>query len=173
MGHTALVEDDAQRGAQLGPRGVEAEHTQRDVCLDRGAEVGRRVVVEAPGAVLALGPEQVPDGALADVVMRQAQEAEQQHVLGGHGDVGLELTRPPAHRVLTIEEVIGRRAHGSVGAGGGGRLWAVEQCVSHGRPRGGARQHGRSPPGCGRRRDRCGPPTPWWPASRSPSTRRR
>ena len=48
LAHPTLIEDEAQGPAQLRLRGIEPEHAQRDVRLDRRAEVAGRLVIQAP-----------------------------------------------------------------------------------------------------------------------------
>ena len=59
----------------------------------------------------------------------------EQHVLGVHGDVGLELADPPAARVLQAEQVVARLGQGdggdvaeasTAGAGIGGGIGAAQ-----------------------------------------------
>ena len=59
--------------------------------------------------------QDVRDCAAAELVDRQAEELEEQHVLGGHRYVRLELAGPPPLLVLRVEEPVYRASERYVG----------------------------------------------------------
>ena len=103
----ALVEDHAQRAPHVPACVASTPST-------RSATYASMVVLRSPGPswYSAHVPssrcvaEHVADRAVANVVVRDAEKAQQQHVLGGHRDVGLELAAPPARRVLMLEQPV-------------------------------------------------------------------
>ena len=67
--HATLYLDEAKRTAELVARCVHTEHPQRDVRLDRRAQVSRAVVVQGPRPVLPLRTKDVRDRPAGDVIV--------------------------------------------------------------------------------------------------------
>ncbi len=86
--------------------GSTPEHFERNVGFDRGAQIGRPVVVERPRTVAALMVQHVRDRALANSSSGKPKKAIEQHLLGRHRDVGLEFARPPALGGLLAQEPV-------------------------------------------------------------------
>ena len=120
--HAARIS--ARRGSS--PRTRSATYASIVVLRSAGASWYRR-----PRAVVALAGEQVADRPVADAVVGDPEECEKQHMLGGHGHVGLELARPPAGAVLQPEEMVGGALDRLPRAAHGGGCALALQRVSH------------------------------------------
>ena len=81
-----------------------AGELQREVCLDRGAEVSGAALVQRPAAVARLLGQDVLDQAALDRLRTTAHEAVEHDVLRVHADVGLERCVPVAARELLSED---------------------------------------------------------------------
>ena len=66
-------------------------------------------MVKSPRTVIALGLKNVLPGAAADWIETEVQETQEQHVLGGHRDVGFQFIGPPTIGVLMLEKPVRRR----------------------------------------------------------------
>ena len=101
----ALADELASRAHVLG-LGRVARQPQRPIGLDRGREVAGPAVEVRPGAVRALLRADPRRRALRLRRRPHAQELAQEHVLGVHRDVALELALPPPGLVLQREQVL-------------------------------------------------------------------
>jgi len=81
---------------------IDAERLQRDVGLDRRAEIRGAAGVERPGPVVALVAPDMPHRPVPNGLRVQAQKAQQQDMLGGHGNVGFQLAAPPTRAILAL-----------------------------------------------------------------------
>ncbi len=110
LGEAALIDDESQRALHVRRTRVDSEDAQRDIRLDGGTQVAGSVVVQRPRTVVTLRARDVVDRAVANVVVRSAEKAQQQDVFRGHRDVGLELATPPSGRVLMRQQPVDRCA---------------------------------------------------------------
>ena len=92
-----MRQDRLARAGHVRRVDVVADHLQREIGLDAGADVERAGVDERPAAMIALHPAQIDgDQALELEVGRLAAEVPEQDVFGGNGRVRLEFEAPVA-----------------------------------------------------------------------------
>ena len=108
LGGAAMGEDRRARPRHVRCRGIVAGQLQRVVGLDRGADVELAAVEQRPAAMVGLGGAQIGGQLALDRVVDRVEEMLEQDVLGGDGDVGLELEAPVALGVLQRLQVGGR-----------------------------------------------------------------
>ncbi len=111
---------------------IVADHLQRIVGLDRGADVEIAVLVERPAMVLVrLAAAQVAaDLALQLGIHRLAQIVAEQHVFGGDRGIGFQLEHPVAIVLLGVEQGGGGAADG--GFHGSAQLFGGNGIGQHG-----------------------------------------
>ncbi len=85
-----------------------AGQAQRPVGLDRRRQLAGAAVEVRPGAVLALLGADPGGRALGLIGAADAEELAQEHVLGVHRHVRLQLALPPAGLVLQGQQVLAR-----------------------------------------------------------------
>ncbi len=88
--------DELGGGAHVLRLGRVAGEAQRPVGLDRRGQLAGAAVEVRPGAVGALLGADPGRGALGLVALADAEELAQEHVLGVHRHVRLQLSAPPA-----------------------------------------------------------------------------
>ena len=120
--------DELGRRAHVLGLGRVAGQPQRPVGLDRRRQVAGAAVEVRPGAVGALLGADPGGRALGLVGAADAEELAQEHVLGVHRDVRLQLPPPPAPLVLEREQMLARalQRHLRLAAGLDGRLRHAE-----------------------------------------------
>ena len=104
-----MGEDRLARAAHVRRVGIVADHLQREIGLDAGADVERARVDERPAAMIALdSPEIDGDQALEFEIGLLAAKMPEQHVFGRDRRVGLELEAPMAVVTLLGEQRLRR-----------------------------------------------------------------
>ena len=94
--------------------GVDSRELQRRVGLDGDGQVGRPFEPDRPRTVVAAPREQLVREQPVGLRVAQAEEVEQEEMLGGHRRVRLELALPPAVGVLQREQALRAELDGSV-----------------------------------------------------------
>ncbi len=121
--HPALLAHPLRRPAHVLRLGRVASQAQRPVGLDRAQEVAGPTVEVGPRPILALLRADPRRRALGLGRGADPEELAQQHVLGIHRHVGLQLAAPPARLVLEGEQVLtgALQRDSCLAAGRGGR----------------------------------------------------
>ncbi len=105
----AMGEDGFARAAHVRRLGIVADHLERKIGLDAGADIERARVEDRPSAVIALdSPEINGDQALELEIGLFAAKMPEQHILRRDRRVGLELETPMAVLALTSEQRLRR-----------------------------------------------------------------
>ena len=102
----ALGADEGGRRPHVGLIRTVAGQAQRPVGLDRRRQLPRSAVEVGPGAVGALLGADPGGRALGLGLLANAEELPQEHVLGVHRHVRLQLSPPPAALLLQREQVL-------------------------------------------------------------------
>jgi hypothetical protein len=113
----AAFQDHVACAGHVRRRRVVADQLERQVGLDRGAQVGRAAVEQRPAAAFHLNLAQVVADAPLALLVDLAQEVLEHDVFGRDRGVGLELEHPVAVRLLAVVEREAALAQGAVQCG--------------------------------------------------------
>ena len=98
--------DEVRRRPHVRRVGLITRQAQRPVGLDRGRQLARPAVEVGPRAVGALLRADPRGGASRLLLFARAEELAQEHALGVHRDVRLQLALPPPSLVLKREQAL-------------------------------------------------------------------
>ena len=105
-----MFEDPLARAAHVRRVGIVAGQLEREVGLDRGADVAGPAGVLGPETLLALLGAEVAGDAVPLLAIADPEVVGEQQVLGGDRGVGFELAPPEAGWVLVGQQPVLREA---------------------------------------------------------------
>src|SRR5262249_36228916 len=95
-----------------GQFGRHSSHLERKICFDSGAQVARRIIIDTPGAIVALVVEEVGSNLRPALRVSDAQEVREEEIFSRNGDIRFQFTPPPALWRLRFEQVCLRARDG-------------------------------------------------------------
>src|SRR5581483_10919467 len=107
-------EDELSRTPHARILGIPPSQLERGVGFDGRAQIAWPLVIDRPATIRLLAQIDVANDVRPAGVIAQAQEVHQHDVLRLDGDVGLQLTAPPALEALPLQQPgYGRVEHDS------------------------------------------------------------